>query len=199
MLAPSLLPDDCFNECSIMTTVSLLNTDGSTAGSISGVTAVHPGAGSTGSRTPKQPAIISNARRQPQKTRGSLSVPLGRQLRSNSSIPALRRQSTSREREPSNAAYQLAPDCSSSRRSPPGTARQSPSPPSGSAPPTTVTHTPRTSSSSRTTDAGRQPVSSLLPEAPQASAAAASRRGALPPHSSSHAYPKCCSTAAMSP
>ena len=43
MLAPSLLPDDCFNECSIMTTVSLLNTDGSTAGSISGVTAVHPG------------------------------------------------------------------------------------------------------------------------------------------------------------
>ena len=149
MLAPSLLPDDCFNECSIMTTVSLLNTDGSTAGSISGVTAVHP---------------------------------LVRQLRSNSSIPALRRQSTSREREPSNAAYQLAPDCSSSRRSPPGTARQSPSPPSGSAPPTTVTHTPRTSSSSRTTDAGRQPVSSLLP-----------------PHSSSHAYPKCCSTAAMSP
>ena len=43
MLAPSLLPDDCFNECSIMTPVSLLNTDGSTAGSISGVTAVHPG------------------------------------------------------------------------------------------------------------------------------------------------------------
>ena len=43
MLAPSLLPDDCFNECSIMTTVSLLNTDGSTAGSISGVTAIHPG------------------------------------------------------------------------------------------------------------------------------------------------------------
>ena len=43
MLAPDLLPDDCFNECSIMTTVSLLNTDGSTAGSISGVTAVHPG------------------------------------------------------------------------------------------------------------------------------------------------------------
>ena len=43
MLAPNLLPDDCFNECSIMTTISLLNTDGSTAGSISGVTAVHPG------------------------------------------------------------------------------------------------------------------------------------------------------------
>ena len=43
VLAPNLLPDDCFNECSIMTTVSLLNTDGSTAGSISGVTAVHPG------------------------------------------------------------------------------------------------------------------------------------------------------------
>lgn len=43
MLAPSLLPDHCFNECSIMTTISLLNTDGSTAGSISGVTAVHPG------------------------------------------------------------------------------------------------------------------------------------------------------------
>ena len=43
MLAPDLLPDDCFNECSIMTTISLLNTDGSTAGSISGVTAIHPG------------------------------------------------------------------------------------------------------------------------------------------------------------
>ena len=43
VLAPNLLPDDCFNECSIMTTVSLLNTDGSTAGSISGVTAIHPG------------------------------------------------------------------------------------------------------------------------------------------------------------
>ena len=43
MLAPDLLPDDCFNECSIMTTISLLNTDGSTARSISGVTAIHPG------------------------------------------------------------------------------------------------------------------------------------------------------------
>ena len=42
VLAPDLLPDDCFDECSI-TTVSLLNTDGSTAGSISGVTSVHPG------------------------------------------------------------------------------------------------------------------------------------------------------------
>ena len=43
MLAPNLLPDDCFNECSIMTTISLLNTDGSTVRSISGVTAIHPG------------------------------------------------------------------------------------------------------------------------------------------------------------
>ena len=42
VLAPDLLPDDCFDTCSI-TTVSLLNTDGSTAGSISGVTSVHPG------------------------------------------------------------------------------------------------------------------------------------------------------------
>lgn len=42
VLTPDLLPDDCFDECSI-TTVSLLNTDGSTAGNISRVAAVHPG------------------------------------------------------------------------------------------------------------------------------------------------------------
>ena len=42
VLAPDLLPDDCIGGCSMMT-VSLVNTDGTTAGSISGVTAVHPG------------------------------------------------------------------------------------------------------------------------------------------------------------
>ena len=42
VLAPDLVPDNCFDECS-MTTVSLVNAAGTTAGSISGVTAVHPG------------------------------------------------------------------------------------------------------------------------------------------------------------
>ena len=42
VLAPDLLPDDCIGGCSMMT-VSLVNADGTTAGSISGVTAVHPG------------------------------------------------------------------------------------------------------------------------------------------------------------
>lgn len=42
VLTPDLLSDNCIDGCS-MTTVSLVNTDGSTAGSISGVTAVHPG------------------------------------------------------------------------------------------------------------------------------------------------------------
>jgi len=42
VLAPNLLSDDCSYGCSL-TTVSLVNTDGTTAGSISGVTAVHPG------------------------------------------------------------------------------------------------------------------------------------------------------------
>ena len=42
VLAPDLLPDDCFDTCS-MTTVSLINTDGSAAGNISRVAAVHPG------------------------------------------------------------------------------------------------------------------------------------------------------------
>ncbi|OLO55851.1 hypothetical protein BKH30_02795 [Actinomyces oris] len=42
VLAPDLLPDDCIDTC-WMTTVTLINADGSTAGSISGVTAVHPG------------------------------------------------------------------------------------------------------------------------------------------------------------
>lgn len=42
VLAPNLLPDDCFDTCS-MTTVSLINTDGSAAGNISRVAAVHPG------------------------------------------------------------------------------------------------------------------------------------------------------------
>lgn len=42
VLAPDLLSNNCIDGCS-MTTVSLVNTDGSTAGSISGVTAVHPG------------------------------------------------------------------------------------------------------------------------------------------------------------
>lgn len=41
-LAPEPLSDDCFYGCSMMT-VTLINADGSTAGSISGVTAVHPG------------------------------------------------------------------------------------------------------------------------------------------------------------
>ena len=41
-LAPEPLSDDCFYGCSMMT-VSLIHADGSTAGSISGVTAVHPG------------------------------------------------------------------------------------------------------------------------------------------------------------
>jgi len=42
VLAPDLVPDNCFDECS-MTTVSLINADGTTAGSISGVAAVHHG------------------------------------------------------------------------------------------------------------------------------------------------------------
>ena len=42
VLAPDLLPDDCIGGCSMMT-VSLVNAAGTTAGSISGVTAVHPG------------------------------------------------------------------------------------------------------------------------------------------------------------
>ena len=42
VLAPDLVPDNCFDECS-MTTVSLINTDGTTAGSISGVAAVYHG------------------------------------------------------------------------------------------------------------------------------------------------------------
>ena len=42
MLAPEPLSDDCSYGCSMMT-VTLINADGSTAGSISGVTAVHPG------------------------------------------------------------------------------------------------------------------------------------------------------------
>ena len=42
VLAPNLLPDFCRDRC-WLTTVSLVNADGSTAGSISGVTAVHPG------------------------------------------------------------------------------------------------------------------------------------------------------------
>ena len=42
VLSPNLFSDDCFYGCSL-TTVSLVNTDGTTAGSISGVTAVHPG------------------------------------------------------------------------------------------------------------------------------------------------------------
>ena len=41
-LTPEPLSDDCFYGCSMMT-VTLINADGSTAGSISGVTAVHPG------------------------------------------------------------------------------------------------------------------------------------------------------------
>ena len=42
VLAPDLLPDDCIGGCSMMT-VSLFNAAGTTAGSISGVAAVHPG------------------------------------------------------------------------------------------------------------------------------------------------------------
>ena len=42
VLAPDLVPDNCFDTCS-MTTVSLINTDGSAAGNISRVAAVHPG------------------------------------------------------------------------------------------------------------------------------------------------------------
>ena len=42
VLAPDLLPDDCIGGCSMMT-VSLVNAAGTTAGSISGVAAVHPG------------------------------------------------------------------------------------------------------------------------------------------------------------
>ena len=42
VLAPDLLPDDCIGGCSMMT-VSLVNAAGTTAGSISGVTAVYPG------------------------------------------------------------------------------------------------------------------------------------------------------------
>ena len=41
-LTPEPLSDDCFDGCSMMT-VTLINADGSTARSISGVTAVHPG------------------------------------------------------------------------------------------------------------------------------------------------------------
>ena len=41
-LTPEPLSDDCFYGCSMMT-VTLINADGSTAGSISGVTAIHPG------------------------------------------------------------------------------------------------------------------------------------------------------------
>ena len=42
MLAPNLLPDFCPSRC-WLTTVSLMNTGGTTTGSVSGVTAVHPG------------------------------------------------------------------------------------------------------------------------------------------------------------
>ena len=42
VLAPNLLSDDCFYGCSL-TTISLVSTDGTTAGSVSGVVAVHPG------------------------------------------------------------------------------------------------------------------------------------------------------------
>ena len=42
VLAPNLLPESCLFGCSL-TTVSLVNIDGTTAGSITGVTAVHPG------------------------------------------------------------------------------------------------------------------------------------------------------------
>ena len=42
VLAPDLLPDDCFDTCSMMT-VSLVSTEGTTTKSVSGVTAVHPG------------------------------------------------------------------------------------------------------------------------------------------------------------
>ena len=42
VLAPNRLPESCLFGCSL-TTVSLVNIDGSTAGSITGVTAVHPG------------------------------------------------------------------------------------------------------------------------------------------------------------
>jgi len=41
-LTPEPLSDDCFDGCSMMT-VTLINADGSTARSISGVTAIHPG------------------------------------------------------------------------------------------------------------------------------------------------------------
>ena len=42
MLAPEPFSDNCSYGCSMMT-ITLINADGSTAGSISGVTAVHPG------------------------------------------------------------------------------------------------------------------------------------------------------------
>ena len=42
VLAPNLLPESCLFGCSL-TTVSLVNIDGTTAGSITGATAVHPG------------------------------------------------------------------------------------------------------------------------------------------------------------
>ena len=42
VLAPNRLPESCLFGCSL-TTVSLVNIDGTTAGSITGVTAVHPG------------------------------------------------------------------------------------------------------------------------------------------------------------
>ena len=42
VLAPDLVPDNCFDECP-MTTVSLIHADGTTAGSISGVAAIHHG------------------------------------------------------------------------------------------------------------------------------------------------------------
>ena len=42
MLAPDLLPDDCFDRC-WLTTISLTSIDGSTTESVSGATAVYPG------------------------------------------------------------------------------------------------------------------------------------------------------------
>ena len=123
VLAPEPFSNDCIGGCS-MTTVSLVNAAGTTAGSISGVAASTPAAGSAGLRTPRQPAIISNVQRRYQRTNRSPSALLGRQLSSNSSIPASRRQSTSPERQPSNKAWRPAPDCSSNRRFPPGRAPQ---------------------------------------------------------------------------
>ena len=42
MLAPNLLPDNCFDRC-WLTTISLTSIDGSTTESVSGATAVYPG------------------------------------------------------------------------------------------------------------------------------------------------------------